>query len=66
MKRKSLIIPLMTCIVTIVTSGCTPHVEVGLPEKPIEINITAKIDHDVRVRVEKDVENLINAEKGLF
>lgn len=46
--------------------GCTPRVEVALPDKPIEININAKIDHDVKIRVERDVENLIKQEKGLF
>ena len=46
--------------------GCTPRVELALPEKPIEINITAKIDHEVRVKVERDVQELLVQQKDLF
>lgn len=46
--------------------GCTPRVELALPEKPIEINITAKIDHEVRVKVERDVQELLVKQKDLF
>jgi len=46
--------------------ACTPRVEVALPEKPIEININAKIEHDVRIRVEKDVSQLVKTNNDLF
>lgn len=46
--------------------GCTPRVELAPPDKPIEININAKIDHQVRVRVERDVEELIEQNEDLF
>lgn len=46
--------------------ACTPRVEVGIPDKPINININAKIDHEVRVKVERDVEELISDESDLF
>lgn len=46
--------------------GCTPRVEVGLPDRPINININAKIDHEVRVKVERDVEDLFSEKKDLF
>jgi len=46
--------------------SCTPRVEVALPDKPIEINITAKIDHEVKIKVERDVQELLSKEKGLF
>ncbi len=49
-----------------VLSSCTPRVELALPEKPIEINITAKIDHEVRVKVERDVQELVVKQKELF
>ena len=48
------------------TLACTPRVEVAVPDKPIEININAKIDHEVRVKVERDVQDLVTNEKGLF
>ncbi len=40
-------------------SSCTPRVEVAPSDKPITINLNVKIDHEVRVRVEKDVEKLV-------
>lgn len=46
--------------------GCTPRVEVAAPEKPITINMNVKIDHEVRVRVERDLEEVIGKDSGLF
>lgn len=46
--------------------SCTPRVELALPEKPIEININAKIDHEIKVKVERDVGKLVDQQKDLF
>jgi len=46
--------------------SCTPRVEVAVPEKPITINLNVKIDHEVRVKVEKDLENVFTDQSGLF
>jgi type IV pilus biogenesis protein CpaD/CtpE len=56
----------MFVVVLALAAGCTPRVEVAVPDKPIEININAKIDHEVRVKVERDVESLLDKEKELF
>ena len=55
-------------IVLFLTCGaCTPHVIVEAPDKPIEININAKISHEVKIKVEKDVEDLVKQnDKKLF
>ncbi len=47
-------------------TGCTPTVKVEAPDKPIEINMNVRIDHEVRVRVEKDLENEISNHPDLF
>jgi len=47
-------------------SGCTPTVKVEAPDKPIEINMNIKIEQEVRVRVEKDVEKDILGNPELF
>ena len=47
-------------------TGCTPRVEVAAPEKPITINLNVKIDHEVRLKVEKDLEDVISADSDLF
>ncbi len=30
--------------------GCTPTVKVEPPDKPIEINLNVKIDHEIRIK----------------
>ena len=46
--------------------GCSPSVRLEAPEKPIEINMNVKIDHEIRLKVERDVDDLISSNKGLF
>ena len=60
--------PLGAIIFAVVMSqaGCTPRVEVVAPSEPITINLNVKIDHEVRVRVEKDLDKVISKESGLF
>lgn len=45
-------------------TGCT--LKVAAPEKPITINLNVKIEHEVRVKVEKELENLFESEDDLF
>lgn len=46
--------------------GCTPRVEVAPSDKPITINLNVKIDHEIRVKVDKDLEQVMSRESGLF
>jgi len=46
--------------------GCTPRVEVVAPDKPITINLNVKIDHEIRVRVEKELKEVLSDKSGLF
>jgi hypothetical protein len=46
--------------------ACTPKVEVALPEEPIVINMNIKIEHEVRVKVDADLEELFDEEDELF
>lgn len=50
----------------VAAAGCTPTVKVEAPEKPIVINLNVKIEHEVRVKVEKDVEQLLEKQSDLF
>ena len=43
--------------------GC---VQIKAPDKPIEINLNVKIDQEVRVRLDKEVEDLITENPDLF
>ena len=45
-------------------SACTPQVEVSAKE-PITINLNVKIEHEIRVKVDKELDDVFS-EKGLF
>lgn len=47
-------------------AACSPSVKVEAPDKPIVINLNVKIEHEVRVRVEKDVDALLDQNPNLF
>ncbi len=54
------------CLVLLGVSACTPTVKLEAPDKPIEINMNVKIEQEVRVRVERDLEKEIMANPDLF
>lgn len=47
-------------------AACSPTVQVSAPDKPITINLNVKIEHEVRVKVDKELDGLFAKEKGLF
>jgi len=47
-------------------SACNPTVKVEAPDKPITINMNIKIEHEIRVKVEKDLENVLSDNSGLY
>ncbi len=47
-------------------TACTPTVKLEAPDKPIEINMNIKIEQEVRVRVERDLDKEILANPDLF
>lgn len=47
-------------------SACTPTVRIEPSDKPIRIDLNVKIDQEVRVRLDKDVEDLISNNPDLF
>ncbi len=57
----------LTAVLLFFTS-CTPtaRVEVAAPEKPITINLNVKIDHEVRVKVEKELDQVLSEDSDLF
>jgi hypothetical protein len=46
--------------------GCSPTIRVEVPQQPIEINLNVKIEHEIRIRVEKDLEKLFEDEADIF
>jgi len=46
--------------------ACTPTVQVAMPTEPITINLNVRIEHEIRVRVEKELDDMFSADSGLF
>ena len=46
--------------------ACTPTVQVAAPKEPIEINLNVKIEHHIRVQVDKELEDLFEEDSELF
>ncbi|NLZ17762.1 MAG: YnbE family lipoprotein [Desulfobulbaceae bacterium] len=47
-------------------AGCTPKVQIEPPDKPITINLNVKIEHEIRVKVEKELDDVLSKDSGLF
>ncbi|MBF0307890.1 MAG: YnbE family lipoprotein [Alphaproteobacteria bacterium] len=46
--------------------ACQPTVRIEPPDKPIVINLNIKVEQEVRVKVERDVESLLKSNPDLF
>lgn len=47
------------------TAACTPTVKMEAPKEPITVNLNVKIQHEIYVKVDEEVDELFG-EKGLF
>ena len=52
----------LSVVVAILFLGvaCTPTIKVEAPDKPIEINMNINIKHEILIKVEKEVEELLD------
>ncbi|SFM96545.1 YnbE-like lipoprotein [Izhakiella capsodis] len=46
--------------------GCVPRIEVAAPKDPITINMNVKIEHEIHIKADKDVEALLKNNRNLF
>ena len=61
MQRQLLIIAMATFLM-----NCSPTVKIEAPDKPITINLNVKIEHEIRVKVDKELEDVFSDDSGLF
>lgn len=47
-------------------ASCTPTVQVAMPSEPITINLNVRIQHEIRVQVERELDDIFSADSGLF
>lgn len=46
--------------------ACQPTVKVEAPDKPIEINLNVKIEHHIKVEMEKDIRTAMKKNPDIF
>ncbi len=63
---KSITVLLLLMVVLVCGYGCSPTVKVTAPEKPITINLNVKIQHEILVKVDKELDDVFSENSGLF
>ena len=65
-KRTVSRLALLSIIAGAIIAGCSPTIRVEAPDKPIVINMKIKIDHEIRIKVDRELDSLLDNKKGLF
>jgi hypothetical protein len=47
-------------------TACTPTVQVVIPNEPITINLNVRIEHEIRIKVEEELDDIFTLDSGLF
>ena len=58
-------IPARACALLLL-AACQPKVQIEAPKEPITINLNVKIEHAIRVQVDRELDQLIQEEGDLF
>ncbi len=61
---------LRSCITALLlgllTTACTPTVQLAMPNEPININLNVKIEHGIYIKVDKALDSMFSESSGLF
>lgn len=57
---------LLALAAILATAACTPRIALEAPKEPITINLNIKIEQEVRIKVERDLEELFKSDKKIF
>jgi hypothetical protein len=52
--------------VGLLLGACTPTVQVAMPNEPITINLNVKIEHEILVKVDREIDDLLKENSNLF
>jgi hypothetical protein len=51
---------------SLLLGACTPTVQVAMPNEPITINLNVKIEHEILVKVDREIDSLFKENSNLF
>ncbi|MFT5443149.1 MAG: hypothetical protein ACI8W3_002195 [Myxococcota bacterium] len=46
--------------------GCAPTLAIQAPKEPIVINMNIKVEHEIKMRVDNDLEQMFEEEEEIF
>ncbi len=49
-----------------VVGACNPTVRVEAPSEPIEINLNVRIEQEIRIKIDRELEDLFSEEDDIF
>jgi hypothetical protein len=53
-------------VLALLSSACTPTVQLSAPKEPININLNVKIEHEIYIKVDKELDSIFDESSGLF
>lgn len=65
--KQTYVLPLAAVVLsTSLLGACTPTVQVAMPSEPITINLNVRIEHEIRVKVDRELEDVFAQNEDLF
>ncbi|MBT5433337.1 MAG: YnbE family lipoprotein [Alphaproteobacteria bacterium] len=55
-----------TLLLAVMLAACQPTVRIEAPKDPIVINLNVKIEQEVRIKIERDIEDLLEDDDAIF
>ena len=66
MMKKRIVLPPLAFVLMGALVACQPTVKIEAPDKPIEINLNVKIEQEIRVKVDRELDDLLAENPDLF
>jgi len=57
-------VALFACIFLL--GACSPKIAIETPTEPITINLNVKIEHEILIKVDKEIDDLFSEKSDLF
>ena len=57
---------MVVAVIVGVLTACTPKVQLEAPSEPININLNVKIQHEIYIKVDRELDSLFSESSGLF
>ncbi|CAE6907635.1 MULTISPECIES: YnbE family lipoprotein [Pseudomonas] len=57
---------LAAVLLALLSTACTPTVQLAVPNEPININLNVKIEHEIYIKVDKALDSMFSESSGLF